>query len=264
MHIAIDDTYTQNNNNESEYITGNRRTNVAVIFEDEEVEFIRNQISECLDEIHNLFGVEVKEFHFVDIYNKNPPWDKLPDDRNLAIFEVFSTIYSTYRWPVIIQTVDERTLADHNVKASGLLVGFDLENKSDLSLSMLLCKIKWRFKNNPIQLNILIDEGKGKSGRSFGKEIFHDYSNIVDSKFSSSTEALLQIADFIAYMINRVTNISIKKNRTQTDLWFLDLANRTSINSEDLLKLELPLDFKVNDIDEGHKKDRKSKGIKNP
>lgn len=264
MHIAIDDTYTQNKIIESEYITGNRRTHVAVIFQDEEVEFIRNQITGCLDEIRSLFGFEIKEFHFVDVYNKNPPWDKLPDDTNLVIFEVFSEIYSLYKWPVIIQTVDERTLADHNVKMSGNLAGFDLENKSDLSLFMLLCKIKWRFKENPIKLKIFIDEGKGKSGKSIGQEIFHDYGQNVDSKFTTSKEALVQIADFIAYIINRTTNLSIKKNRSQTDIWFLDLVNKTSINCEDFIKLELPSDFEVKNIDDAHKKDRQSKGLENP
>lgn len=264
MHIAIDDTYTQNDIKESEYITGNRRTHVAVIFQDDEVDFIREQMSGCLEEINNSFGIEVNEFHFVDIYNKNPPWDKLPNKTNLAVFEVFSKIYATYRWPVIIQTVDDRTFNDHNVQLSGKLAGFNLEEKSDLSLFMLLCKIKWKFKENPKPLNIYIDEGKGKSGRNIGQEIFYDYNEVVDSKFTTSKEALVQIADFIAYIINRTTNLQIKKSRSETDQWFLDLVSKTAINCEDLLKLELTPDFTVKDIDAAHKKDRQSKGLKAP
>ena len=51
MHIAVDDTYGPKNFGKSKYVTGERRTSVGVVFKDDEVEYVRNQIRECLIEI---------------------------------------------------------------------------------------------------------------------------------------------------------------------------------------------------------------------
>jgi hypothetical protein len=48
MHIAIDDTYGPNQPSTSEFVTGARRTHVAVVFEDNDVAYIRDQVRDCL------------------------------------------------------------------------------------------------------------------------------------------------------------------------------------------------------------------------
>ena len=116
MYVAIDDTYGPEIETGSEFVTGRRRTHVAVVFPDSDVDYIRQQIRECLAEIKQSMGVLADELHFVDIYNRKKPWDQLPDGMNLTLFEVFSSIYAHYRWPVIIQTIDDRTLRDHGIE----------------------------------------------------------------------------------------------------------------------------------------------------
>jgi hypothetical protein len=69
LHIAIDDTYGPTGSTRSKYVTGARRTHVAVIFKDEEIEEVRQHLRNCLEYIGELLPRAPKEFHFVDIYN---------------------------------------------------------------------------------------------------------------------------------------------------------------------------------------------------
>ena len=52
-------------------------------------DYIREQITTCLDEIAKQTGVMTQEFHFVDIYNRKEPWNRLPEHMNLLLFEFF-------------------------------------------------------------------------------------------------------------------------------------------------------------------------------
>lgn len=263
MHIAIDDTYGPEIGTKSSFVTGDRRTHVAVVFPDEDVQNIRTQATECLDEIHKLTGVAAKEFHFVDIYNRKSPWDKLPDQANLRLFEVFASIYKHYRWPVLIQTIDTRTLRDHDIeRLVGKIETLDLSNSADLSLLWLLIKIKIRFKKSPAPISLVLDECRKKPGTLFGSKIFHDWPESFNGRYSSSSaEPLLQIADFIAFCINRSTHLSIKSKRTDVDIWFLNLVGDMLIDCDDLKLNMLPKDFSVADFDGLHLQDRTAKGL---
>lgn len=263
MHIAIDDTYGPEIDTNSSFVTGHRRTHVAVLFPDKDVEDIRSQLAECLNEISRLTGVSAKEFHFVDLYNRKPPWNKLEDGINLSLFEFFADIYGLYRWPVIVQTIDARTLRDHGIsRIEGTIEGLDLSNTAALSLLWLLIKIKNKLKLKPMPITLLLDEGSAKPGTAFGARLFHDWSEPFNGSYvSSSTEPLLQLADFIAFCINRTTHLSMKRNRSDVDTWFLNLVGRMGIDCDDLKPHKLPIDFSVADFDEMHLQDRASKGL---
>ncbi|MEZ8883948.1 DUF3800 domain-containing protein [Vibrio sp. 10N.222.54.F6] len=267
MHIAIDDTYGPNASTNSKFVTGNRRTNVGIVFPDDEVDYIRDQIKDCLRFIKEEFSVESEEFHFVEIYNRKSPWDKLPDHANLGVLEAFAEIYTKYKWKVFIQTIDDRTLRDHGiVTVKGKVNQFHLEKPSDLSLFWLLIKIKkFYFKTNE-KLTVFVDEGLGKPNADVGNEVFHDYPNEYLGKFqSSSHEPLLQLADFIAFIVNRSTHLYMKENRTDTDNWFLELFNYIDINTDDLAKSTVDVvdyrNFTISDFDELHTEDRRKKGL---
>lgn len=265
MHIAIDDTYGPADVKPSKYVTGRRRTHVAVMFEDDEVAYIRQQVGECLQEINELAKIKASEFHFVDIYNKKGVWSELSGNVNLRIFSFFSDIYNRYRWPVSVQTVDDRTFTDHDFSTNQVKVdGLDTENREDLSLLMLLLKIKHNLrKQQPIPpIHIILDEGRKKPGSLFGHEIFHDWPADFSGQYSaSSSDPLLQIADFLAYCINRSTHLALKPTRTPTDLEFLNMVGTMNINSSDLKLAKFSKEFLSAEFDQVHEADRKTKGL---
>ena len=263
MHIAIDDTYGPEIDTGSIFVTEKRRTHVAVVFPDQEADYIREQVVGCLDEIEKQTGVLTKEFHFVDIYNRNEPWNELPEHMNLMLFEFFADIYTRYHWPVYIQTIDDRTLNDHDFNQFPLNIGhLDLSKREDLSLLLLLLKIKIDHKKKPSPIHVLIDEGRRKPGVNIGNEIFHDWKEPFSGSYcSSGSEPLLQIADFLAYSINRSTYLSTKKNRTEIDSWFINLVGNMQINSSDVARTVLPENFSVKDLDAIHSNDRDNKEL---
>lgn len=266
MYIAIDDTYGHAGDGKSEYVTNRRRTHLAVIFPDSEVQHIRTQIRKYLNEVTVLTGISAKEFHFVEIYNRSGPWEPLREDENslnIKLFEFFACIYSKYKWPVFIQTVDDRTFADHGIgKIHAQFDGLDLGKREDISLFMLITKIKAAYKGSTESINLVIDEGRKKPGNLFGNEIFHDWQGDYHGTYqSSSAEALLQISDFLAFCVNRVTHTSLKQNRTDMDNWFIKLVSAMEINCRDLSPAALPINFNFNDIDAIHRIDRIRKGI---
>lgn len=261
MHVAIDDTYGPEACSGSRFVTGARRTHVALILPDEEVDDYRNEIRGCLLDVSNMLGTRLDEFHFADVYNRRKPWHCLPEGANLAIFEAFADIYHRYRWPVHIQTVDERTLSDHGACFGGKLDGLDLAERADLSLFFLLVKIKTLYSRE-LPLKLLLDEGRGTPGQEFGSVIFRDWAGPFSGSYASSAkEPLLQLADFLAFCINRTTHLALKAARTDLDHWFLGLVSSMEINCPDLLSCEVSPQFTIDDFDGLHEADRIEKGL---
>ncbi len=171
MHIAIDDTYGPIGPTKSKYVSGARRTHIAVVFSDDGVEDVRTQIRNCLELTSEYLPLPPREFHFADIYNRVGPWKLLNGHVNLGIIEAFCHIYSLYRWPVIIQTIDDRTLRDHGIKGyKGVVDGLDLSNRHDLSLMWLCIKIKLKFNKEPTPLALIVDEGQKRAERNLGSK----------------------------------------------------------------------------------------------
>lgn len=266
MHIAIDDTYGPENTLQSRYTTGQRRTSVGIVFEDSKVEHICQNIRECLKYIRDELGIKAKEFHFTELFNRRGPWSEITDDTNIKIIEAFTEIYYENQWTVHVQTIDKYTLPDPSIKAffaeSPKTDSLDLSDPAHLSLFLLLVKIRSIYLKENIPLTLYVDEGICKNGKKFGDMIFHDWPKDYCGKFESSiAEPLLQIADFVAFSINRMTHLATKDNRTPFDLEVLNLLGSMSINSPDITEVKLARNFTVNDIDEMHDQDRKRKGL---
>lgn len=263
MHIAIDDTYGPLKHGTSRYVTGNRRTQVGVLFKDGEVDYIREQVRDCLNLIHEYTGERPDEFHFVDIYNRKGLWKRTAEGLNLKLFEAFADIYSSHRWPVMIQTVDKRTKKDLKGLDGALpLVGLSDNEFSHIALFLLCLKIRIRFKGSNEPLTLLLDEGIKRAGQPFGEQLFRNWPSAFVGRFvSSKSEELLQIADFLAFCINRNTHLALKGQRTELDGWFLQLFASMQINSAELSPFIARPDFSANELDEFHRIDRALRSI---
>lgn len=262
MHVAVDDTYGPINAEPSKYVTGARRTYVAVEFPDHAVTDVRTNVANCLAEIPCLLGISPAEFHFVDIYNRNKEWKDVPGELNLRIFEFFAEIYRMHRWPVHVQTVDDRTLADHGMHFDLAVDGIDLRERDGQALFFLLANVKQRVPRPPERLTVRIDAGRAQPGKPVATALFREWGDLYDGQYADShLEPLIQIADFLAFSINRVTHLSLKPQRTDLDRWFLNLIGSMDILSADLVSTSLPPDFTTADIDAIHSADRKQKGL---
>lgn len=263
MHIAIDDTYGPVDTEPSRYVTGNRRTFVGVLFADYEVEEVRENLRGCLAAMPELVGFAPKEFHFAHIYNRKGIWAEAPKHANLDLFEFFGDIYRRYRWPVRVQTVDDRTLPDNSFAELGVVDdGIDLRTRDGQALMILLLKIRRQLPAYPKKVVLRIDEGEGHPNAPVATKTFSAWRERYDGQFASSTEEpLIQIADFVAFCINRSTHLALKDERTDIDAWFLNFVGHMGIASPDLTPSSLPSDFTRDDFDNLHGADRRKKGL---
>jgi hypothetical protein len=261
MIIAVDDTYGPTGPTKSRFVTGARRTHVGVVFADDQAAEVREQLRGRLEWAGTLLPtatVAPREFHFVDIYNGTGPWAALRESRrNLALVEAFCNIYSKYRWWVIVQTVDDRTIGDVRGLLNQLppkIDGLNLKKREELSLFLLCLKIKAKYKRiADVPLTMIVDEGRRKRGTSFGDRMFADWPTTYTGYYASSAnEGLLQIADLLAFCINRATHLAMKEDRTETDHNFLHMVSTMRIRSDDIAPILLPSDFSVNELDRFH------------
>lgn len=262
MHVAIDDTYGPTAIEASRYMTGRRRTYVAVEFPDGDVDAVRESMRGCINDLPALMGVQATEFHFVDIYNRKGVWAGAEHGQNLALFEFFAQIYRQHRWKVHVQTIDDRTLSDHRLKIMGRFDGFDVTKRQGQALMFLLMKVKNSVPPFPEPLTVYIDEGERRPGAPFAQATFREWKELYRGRYASSAdEPLLQVADFLAFSINRSTHLQLKPARTETDTWFLDLVGTMDIQSSDLKRFTVASNFTTADIDAFHSADRREKGL---
>lgn len=264
MYIAIDDTYGPSSSaSRSQYITSDRRTHVAVVFADDEVDFIREQIRECLAYLGSLLPTLPAELHFSDIYNRRGVWKRLDNSRNLYLIESFVEIYTRYRWKVFLQTIHDYTQTDHpDLSTLRAVDGLDPTNRADLSLLLLCLQIRLAYKELKPTIRLIVDHGREAAGRPFGTQLFRDWGASFSGKYDlSSAEPLLQVADFISFCINRTSYLSTKPNRSDTDNAFLSLIGGMGINCDKLKPLIVKPGFTTEDVDALLRSDRVEKGL---
>jgi len=109
---------------------------------------------------------------------------------------------------------------------------------------------------------LIVDDGDRAALTKFGYQIFSDWKHDFTGYFQSShKDPLLQIADFLAFAINRSTHLSLKSDRTETDIWFLNLVGRMRVDCDELMMVVTNSKFSKTDFDNWYNRDRKQKGL---
>lgn len=262
MLIAIDDTYGPENIPPTRYVTGSRRTSLGVAVPENEADEIRQFIRNGLTLIRDEAGIQAEEFHFTDIFNRQGPWEVIKDSSNIALIEIFVNLYNKNKWPVFIQTIDRRTLNDHGIKLVGKAGKINLENWAHLAFVFLLTKIKDFILEINEPAVIYVDEGLYKAGSQLSDEYFKNWPTEVKCHFESSAiEPIIQIADFLAFAINRSTYLATKPKKTEFDLEMLSLFGSIEINCKDISRVSASRNFSAESLDRFHDRDRKKKGL---
>lgn len=262
MHVAIDDTYGPEGIAPTRYVTGGRRTYVAVEFPDAQVGYIRQNIRDCIKWLEVKLATSPLEFHFSDIYNRRGAWRSCLNGENLRIVSFFAELYRLHQWRVHVQTVDERTFSDHNLDPTGIVDGIDLSERDGRALFLLLLKVRDAMPPPPEPVVVRIDAGRSKSGAKLAPKIFRQWAELYDGRYENSqADPLIQVADFLAFSINRSTHLATKPIITDLDKEFLDLIGNMDIRSNDLIRTESTIGSIRQDFDNFHFQDRIAKGL---
>ena len=221
--IVIDDSGSPGDNIESQFLTNLRKTWVAVLINDSCLKSLQKD----LKYIKNLFKkFNIDELHFADLINGNGNYKVFTQEKRLALLDAFCMFFRQYKLPFFVQTTNPDTLGENGLILALKKIsykGLDLADYEVQGLFLLFLRVVEYLKENNMpngDYEIIIDEGLKKAGTRLEIPLFQEYT--FKLKFEQSkNNLLLQIADFVAYSVNRMQRTMVK-----------DPALRTSFDKE--------------------------------
>jgi len=230
--VVIDDSGSPGSSIESQFLKNTRKTWVAVLINDNKL----MQVKADLNYINTLLKqCNIDELHFTDLVNGNEQYSIFDQKERLSIFETLCMFYKEYQFPFFVQTTNPETLAENGlvIKAKKIKYGgLNCADYKDQGLLLLFLKIADYLQQNnraSEDIDFIIDEdSKNKPGKKLNIPLLEKINKSWIPRFEeSSKENVLQIADFVAYCINRFQTTMVKnpKNRTDYDKIILSLMS---------------------------------------
>ena len=220
--IAIDDSGSPGSKVESKFLTSSRNTWVGVLVVADQLSKLNSDLTYFNKQIKE--GLNINELHFADLVNGNNEFSGLDQERRLELLYIFCLFYKEYQFPFFIQTTNPETLAENGliIKARKILYGgLDFTSHKCQGLLLLLIKIKKYIEDQNLSrdtVDFVIDEGLKKKGSKLTLPILSKIRSDCQLRFESSkNEQILQIADFVAYGINRIQTTMVKDPKERTD-----------------------------------------------
>lgn len=260
--IVCDDTHSSQENGESKYISSNRRSYVGIEINPDDWETIASKIREMHDEFN--LPDDLKNFHFTDMYNARGYWKENREKSN-KIFEKFTELFEKYQIETFVQTIEEYTPVQGVTWPEGFLDIKKLAGNNlldGIAFVLMVSKVLRKLKSGESAC-FLVEEGcLGKAGKKYACESqgIHAEFHFMNKNFE-----LLQLADFLAFSINRIKMIALKNDMNYSDSEiFKTLYERLSIaiNCKDAIKSRIDdIPHIKEQYEDMLRNDRKAKGL---
>jgi hypothetical protein len=212
-------------------LRGQRKTWVAVLVPPHLVADLMDQLPDALSVLSEL-GLKDPEFHFTDIWAGKGEYKKLDLHQRLAIFRTMSEIFVTCQLKVFVQTFDPDDAAVLRKQADWLPKNLDplkFSDHEDLALFFLLSRVHNYLKEVDATACVVVDEGRLKSGSAIIWQSLAPPFHAGGILFASSRLVpLIQLADFAAYVLNRVQLLRVKKTLSELDKTLLRIVSPTT------------------------------------
>jgi hypothetical protein len=242
--VFIDDTgspglrYTPTN------LHPKRKSWVAVIVPRPVLAETWNQLPNAIDELRNLTGAT--EFHFADIYAGRHEFKGVSLQKRLGIFGFMAHIFSSYNFPILVQTLDPKSMTRLRSQASlpDRIGPFNLHKAEDTALLLLILRVKWylegEYRQGQQRARLFVDEGFQRNGAAIAlptlKEVFCD--GLIC--FAQSKSILpIQLADFAAFCLNRTQLLIGRPTLSELDRLFLQIVQPIAWNVQNIPVLPL-------------------------
>lgn len=212
LYIFIDDTGSSNNKVSFDFIADIDKIYVGYAIEENKFHLIDMKL-QYLKKKHqkSLNSLELDEFHFVDIYQKN--YNKIKPEKVKEIFKDFSNVLVKNDISVFTQS--------HKKNPEEI----DNEMRDVNIIKLLLQQInEYYFKQNMFfdEVLVAIDSGLDYKYRNLiddGTNYFKDCCDRINEiEFHKSSEDLfIQLADYCAYGYTRQLSTASKESKKQQD-----------------------------------------------
>jgi hypothetical protein len=246
--VLVDDTGSPGDKNTPANLHPLRKSWVAVVLTPEQSAEVSQQLPEALKGLAEFTGAP--EFHFTDIYSGKRAFKNVSPDARLNLFAFMAYIFTTYRFPIIVQTLDPDNAMFQAFRAAlPEKVGpFRMSRPGDVALLMLLSLAKWFLKEQGITsetaARVLIDEGFMKHGRAFSLPSFAEAFDGGLLYFSDSRRIPhIQLADFAAFSLNRTQWLLGKATLSPFDTALVQILSPVSWNYVNIKPIVIPADW---------------------
>ncbi|WP_247424659.1 DUF3800 domain-containing protein [Ralstonia pseudosolanacearum] len=270
--VVIDETGNPGQSTGSKYLHPQRKSWAAVIFSPEQFAIAAKELPPAIEHLKEICGGD--EFHLTDIYRGHKSFKGVSIEKRLGAIAFLAHIFSEYQFPVIFQTLDPigaKAFSKSNFQQK--LGPVDLRKHDELALWMLLIRIQDYICDQsnqvPAPVHVVIDESeKWKDSRSI--DVRETVSNpkvfagqLIYSR-SSKEFPLIQLADFVAFVINRQQWLMTlpREKITDFDLAFLRIVSGANLNTVNIRRVTINLDlWQPEDYDFMRSADDEQKGI---
>ncbi|OME78750.1 hypothetical protein BK120_23765 [Paenibacillus sp. FSL A5-0031] len=223
-----------------------KKTWVAVIINPTIMREIFVSIDNVIKGASDFTELELKELHFVDIYNGKKGYRDIPFGKRLVIFKVLVDLFKHYNLPILVQSMSPEILQKFEIIYSQGITSFgpfDLTNYNDMGLFYLLQKVKHyilEHRNNNHELaRVFIDENYKKNGIGIQSPLFKDVFLDSGVFFGDSADITpIQLADFAAFSLNR-TQLFVKSSEPKRrDVSLLEILSPLAEQYIDIDKIK--------------------------
>ena len=219
---------------------------VAVIVRPSHMPAVFKDLNTAMEDARQRF--QIKEFHASELYSGKGTFRAADVETRFSLFRSLVSILHSHELPVIVQTLDPSSNLMEIGKERGerrLRHCWDLRKPKDMAFVTLLWRIEQYLseenkKSPTVAARVFVDEGYYKGGAAMsGFPAFTEESiYFADSVLVPP----LQLADFVAFTVNRHQLLTSKDTFDPIDVLFLSI---TSIFAPNLLNVELkPIDIK--------------------
>lgn len=230
--VYIDDTGPAGASSTPDTLPADRQTHVAAVFSPSAGQALMREMPGVLEELARI--ATSTEFHFTEIYNGKGPYREIAIRVRLALLEFFAEIAVAEGVIFIAQSIDStasKNVIDGFAKSFPARTQvFDTRSPKDISLFLLLLKVRDLLLDREAMAAVFMDEGWKKNGVALSLPAPWDIAFRDGLVMSGRSHEIwgLQFADFGAFVLNRSQMLIGKEALTQIDLAFMSIVERIS------------------------------------
>jgi hypothetical protein len=242
--VFVDDTGSPGLKDTPANLHPERKSWVAVVVPRSQIAEVWQQFPRAVEELRLQTGGS--EFHFTDIYSGTRSFKGVPLQKRLAVFGFMAYIFSEYKFPVFVPTLDPVSLRDVRTRGSfpERLGPFDFRRQEDLALFFLLLRVKWHlektYSESDRRARVFVDEGFQRNGTAIVIEPLRNVFAEGLVCFGRSDSILpLQLADFAAFCLNRTQLLIGRSQLKELDESFLRIIEPIAWNYQNIPQVYL-------------------------
>ena len=237
-YIYIDDSGSPGTNTQNLVYSSSTKLYTALIIKASEKEKIEKKLFKELNRLKKKHN-GIKEFHAKYIYTGSREFKYLTVEERLRIFEKMVQFYNEFRFPIICHAISKEAIINSGYSENLLndkIDNFKLSKAEDFALMTVIGECDANIMKNRNKYGrdavpkVIVDEGRQKSGTKQSIKFSADIIKEIEYE-KSENEILLQLVDFLAFVVNRC-QINFVKELSNFDKTFMKIIGRINYNMQ--------------------------------